>query len=100
MPIDSVAGREAFARVFRLRFGVPSVGSLFAVRLARFGLAITRIGPALSIGLAMFVTAVTSVGNAVDEIAGFVNAVCGWSNGDGASIIEAVDATGAITIGS
>ena len=93
MPRDSIAGRDALARVFRLRFGVPSVGSLFAARLVRFGLAITSIGPALSIGLAMFVTAVTSVGSAVDEIAGFVNAVCGWSKGGGASVSGAADAT-------
>ncbi len=39
-----------------------------------------------------------SVGNAVDDIAGLVNAVCGSSNGAGASAIGAVATADVITI--
>jgi hypothetical protein len=73
-----------FVRVVRLLFGVPS-GDIFLARRDLFGLAITSAAVAFSTGFVMLVTAVTSVGSAVDDTAGLVYAVCGSSNGGGAS---------------
>lgn len=80
----SATGSEGFARVVRLLFGVPSV-AVFLARLVLFGLVRTSAGAAPSTGFEMLLTAFTSVGIGVEEIAGLVYAVCGSSNGAGAS---------------